>query len=643
VEIVVYLFLLVLVLALLVGPLVLSLVAYFRSRHVTELTRRMERLEAMVRALQPEGTERAVASVLPAGRPAPSEPVEPLVALTPVEAPPAVASPGPGPIAQQWPPVVVFDWEWFIGRRALGWVAVILIVFATGFFLRYAFENNWIGPIGRVSLAALGGLGLVIAGWHYATHRGWRLFAQMLSGAGVVLIYLATYSAFGFYHLLPQRYGALYLLIVVVETMALAALYDAPALALVAVLGGLLTPVLMRSESDQYTALFLYLGLFNAGVLLLALWRPWPAVSTLAFVGTQLLFWSWYNAHYHPEKLLAALGFLTGVFLLFLGQIRMAHAARGGAPRTRGERVRRWEDLALWLLNGFFGFLGFYVLLDPDYGAWMGTLSVAMAVLYAALALGLLTGRREDEGLFLTTLAIAVGFIATALALQAKAPWIALGWAAEGAVLWWFGLRVRSLPLRGLAAVLALAASIRVIFIDTLDHASGPAPGWPFVNEQVLPAIGASACLMAALATTRRLQRGLAPLESGLILAAEVVGTLQLWLVLSVDLYRYCQGLSGPATRGDDRLAQMALSILWALYATVLLVAGFRFRLARLRWTALGLYGVTIAKVFLLDMAGLDEIYRILAFLVLAVVLGAAARVYQRIAPELEKPVTREV
>ena len=42
---------------------------------------------------------------------------------------------------------------------------------------------------------------------------------------------------------------------------------------------------------------------------------------------------------------------------------------------------------------------------------------------------------------------------------------------------------------------------------------------------------------------------------------------------------------------------------------TGLLAVGFRSGLARLRWTALGLYGLTIGKVFLLDMVGLDEIY----------------------------------
>jgi uncharacterized membrane protein len=636
VEIFVTILLLALALVLLVGPLVLSLVAYVRSRRLGELTQRLERLERMVGALHSEAREPS--AVAPASQGVREPPPEVFVTTEPHATTPPLHKPAlrPGTAG------VAFDWEWFIGRRALGWAAVVLIIFASGFFLRYAFENNWIGPIGRVSLAATGGWGLVFAGWHHDSQGRGALFARMLSGAGVVLIYLATYSAFGFYHLLPQFDGALYLLIVVAESMALAALYDSPALALVSIVGGLLTPVLMQSESDQYAAFFLYLGLLDTGALLLVLWRPWPAVATVALCGTQVLFWAWYGRHYHPVKVAAALGFQSAVFLLFLGEVLVAHALRVRTGLDRRDRVRRWEVPGRWLLNACLGLLAFYVLLDPDYAVWMGCLSLAMAALYAALALRLLTGRPEDETLFLTSLAIAAGFIATALAIEAKAPWIALGWAVEGVILWCLGLRVRSLPLRGLATLLAAAASIRVIFFDTFGHASEPVAGMPLLNEHIVPAIGASACLLAAVAASRWIPRGPGALERKLIPAFEVAGILQLWLVLSVDLYRHCEQIGGPGTEGGERLGQMALSILWAVYATVLLVVGFRLRLARLRWSALGLYGVTIAKVFLLDMAGLDQIYRILAFLVLAVGLGAAARVYQRIGPEREKPVTGE-
>src|SRR5205085_5680293 len=115
-------------------------------------------------------------------------------------------------------------------------------------------------------------------------HRGGRLFGQMLTSAGVVLLYLATFASFGYYHLLPQDQAVLFLIGLILETAALAVLYEAPAIAVMAVVGGLLTPVLLHSERDQYVNLFTYLALLNAGVVGLALFRHWPVVGTLALL-----------------------------------------------------------------------------------------------------------------------------------------------------------------------------------------------------------------------------------------------------------------------------------------------------------------------------------------------------------------------
>jgi uncharacterized membrane protein len=57
---------------------------------------------------------------------------------------------------------------------------------------------------------------------------------------------------------------------------------------------------------------------------------------------------------------------------------------------------------------------------------------------------------------------------------------------------------------------------------------------------------------------------------------------------------------------------------------------GFRLQRARLRWFAMLLFGVTVCKVFIIDMANVQQIYRIVAFFVLAMVLGLVARKYQR-------------
>ena len=69
---------------------------------------------------------------------------------------------------------------------------------------------------------------------------------------------------------------------------------------------------------------------------------------------------------------------------------------------------------------------------------------------------------------------------------------------------------------------------------------------------------------------------------------------------------------------------------MWTVYATALLVLGFRLNRARLRWLSMTLYGVSVVKLFLIDMANVQQLYRILAFFVLAVVLGLVARTYQR-------------
>jgi uncharacterized membrane protein len=117
---------------------------------------------------------------------------------------------------------------------------------------------------------------------------------------------------------------------------------------------------------------------------------------------------------------------------------------------------------------------------------------------------------------------------------------------------------------------------------------------------------------------------------------AAVVCALLPWLIVSVDLGTYFEMRSAGSSDEFDwrRLAQMSLSAWWSVYAAVLLSLGFRARLAWLRWTALGLFALTVLKVFLYDMSGLDQIYRIVAFFVLAILLGFAAWAYQRVQPD---------
>jgi uncharacterized membrane protein len=616
-----------------VAALVLSGLAAARSRHIEELRARLQRVEQELSrlrlALPSEGRPTApepaaaLAPMVPAAAPAEAEvPLE----VIPVE--PAQPSPPARPLAPPPVPEIGIDAaaveEW-IGKRGLGWAAVILLLFATAFFLKYAFENEWIGELGRVSIGVIAGVALCVAGLRYH-RRGWQVFSQMLTAGGVVLLYLATYGAFGYYHLLPRSQAGVFLVILIAETLALAAVYRAPAIAIMAIIGGLLNPILLHTGIDQYQALFLYLFLLNAGAIGLVLWANWPAVATVALLGTQLLFWGWYGEHYHPEKLGAALGFQLALFALYLLPDVFSR------PASLERLEIHLERLARLLLNALFIAVAGYVLLDEDYHVWMGSLALGMASVYAALAWHLLRRHQEQLWPFFVATATSMGFLAMVFPLQANAAWIAVGWAAQGLALWWFGLRIRAIPLRVIAAVFLSIALIRLLTIDM--PWLGREPFIPVFNKFCIPGLAIAVCVLGVAGARRWLPEGRGPGEKEIAALACLAGVGLIWLLLSVDTYQWWIvriGRPGTDAVALRRSAQTSLSVLWAAYAAVILTLGFRADARILRWAALALFALTLGKVFLVDLAGLPGFYRVVAFFVLSLMMGAAAWGYNRI------------
>ena len=99
-------------------------------------------------------------------------------------------------------------------------------------------------------------------------------------------------------------------------------------------------------------------------------------------------------------------------------------------------------------------------------------------------------------------------------------------------------------------------------------------------------------------------------------------------LALSLEFWDY---LGRGTASSDHSLAQhLAISILWTCYAAALVAAGLVRQSALLRWQALVLLGVAVAKVFLYDLASLDRVYRIVSFFILGSVLLAVSFLYTR-------------
>jgi len=114
-------------------------------------------------------------------------------------------------------------------------------------------------------------------------------------------------------------------------------------------------------------------------------------------------------------------------------------------------------------------------------------------------------------------------------------------------------------------------------------------------------------------------------------LGFSIAGIFVLWFLMTEEIYLYWHHL-GKATHDLIRcrfLGQMYISVMWAIYATILMIIGFWRKKVILRFIALGLFAVLIGKVFVFDTAHLKNVYRITGFVVLGITLVGISYLYQ--------------
>jgi uncharacterized membrane protein len=115
--------------------------------------------------------------------------------------------------------------------------------------------------------------------------------------------------------------------------------------------------------------------------------------------------------------------------------------------------------------------------------------------------------------------------------------------------------------------------------------------------------------------------------------------------LISAEIHAFFSGRSidaaladGPMSANAANLAeQVTLSVSWAIYAVALIAAGIRRRYAPARYLAIALFAMTVSKVLLNDIAGLDRLHRMLSVLGVGVLLLVASYLYQRMAEDANK------
>jgi uncharacterized membrane protein len=542
--------------------------------------------------------------------------LQPRAALPAFRTPPRASNPFSVPRGREG------DLEKKIGQYWLNRIGIAAMLIGVSYFLKYAFENNWIGPGGRIGIGLLCGIALILWSERFRA-RGHAAFSYSLKAVGIGTLYLSLWGAFQVYHLIPASAAFIAMILVTASTIALALSQDAELLASFAMIGGFATPALLSTGQNHEAVLFSYIVLLDLAILLMAVAQPWRRLLWGSFVGTLALYIGWYSSYYTRDQRPLTV-FFAALFAAIFAAVPLA---------TRYERSTRFSGPSITLtllpfINAVIFFLQLYVMYESE-TATLTWFALALAAIYLCIS-ALFKKRFPDDDVSVINLlhvAIAIAFITIAIPLKLEAHWITISWLIESAVLLWISVRTQTNFLRYLAVAALSLGIFRLLAFDQMQANT-------LIFNARFATYAVAIAVLAGIATLGK--QHAAENERPFLQLAVIALNLLALIALTREAADYFDRQTVAVGNQWQHYHQISVvrgftySAIWLIYGAALMALGFRNRSAFLRWQALILIAFTAGKIFLYDMSQLGGSFRILSFIALGAVLLGISFIYQR-------------
>jgi uncharacterized membrane protein len=490
--------------------------------------------------------------------------------------------------------------EYAVASNWLLRVGVLILVTGIGFFLKYSIDNGLLGEQARVALSVLAGVGMIVGGVRLVGGK-YHLFSQGLLGGGIAVLYFSVFAAHSFYHLLDV-YPTFALMILVTACAAtLAIRLDSILVAILAIIGGYCTPILLSTGQVNFPGLFSYMLLLGVGILAINWYKQWHLLNFLSFFFNYLLFFGAMQ-NYEVGYFWQVLPYLTGFFVLYSTTVFLFCLVN----QTKSTLL----DLLALIINAAIFFGTAYHLIETAYGQiWVALLTVALAAFYVGHVYYCLARRVADRELLISFIGLAAFFVTITLPLLLSNQWITVSWSLQALVMLWMAGKLRSAFLQQVSYLLYLIVLVRFSFIDlpgqygmTMDSEQ---PFGDFLFS-LLERVISFGIPIASLALAFKLIEKPAPAsplacdacndvplwlkDNWLLQATLIIAAGMLFIVLQLELYRSFGYLYPPLQLPVLTLVWLAISLLlllrylatlgtWLLQAMRLFVIGVVLKL----------------------------------------------------------------
>ena len=324
------------------------------------------------------------------------------------------------------------DLEKFIGENLINKIGIAVLVLGIAFFVKYAIGRNWVSEVGRVSIGLFCGVLLIV--FAHRLRNSYRSFSSVLAGGSIAVFYFTIAFAFHQYHIINQTAAFILMVVITAFAVLLSVLYNRLELAVIATIGGFLTPFIVSTGEGNYIILFTYIVILNVGLLSLSYFKRWPSVNIISFFFTVFIFGGWLiSIYFDPNPNVSftlALVFATAFYLIFLG-MNMLY-------QVKNKLVFKPLDFSiLLLLNAAYYAAGMILLSEVENGKYQGLFTLAVGVINLSFAWYFFHRQNTDKNFLYLLIGLTLTFLSLTVPVQLEGHTITMFWSAEFVLLFW--------------------------------------------------------------------------------------------------------------------------------------------------------------------------------------------------------------
>ena len=223
------------------------------------------------------------------------------------------------------------------------WITVLggtFLFAAMLYFFKLVISEGWLPPAARVAIGLLAGTTLIYYG--YAKYKiNANLSTELLSGLGSAIVYATlAYASFSFE--INWSTNALTIAMLSFTSLITYIGYklEMRKLAFIAILGGLITPIIIKAPEQQIFVLFLYVLILNAFALYLSASKEWLELRVMSFLVTVAIYITYY-IYFEPMNWQEPMMYISIFFVVyFLGLM-----ASGLYDKEKFEGLNLWMSI----------------------------------------------------------------------------------------------------------------------------------------------------------------------------------------------------------------------------------------------------------------------------------------------------------